>query len=57
MQNEIQYEYHRKKQNHVLKRDEKEHYTDIPNSNKSNLKENFEIMKGITYKNRSNNNW
>ena len=49
--NEITYKSYRNKLNHILKKSEKQHYSDLLAANKSNIKKTWQIMKNIVNKN------
>ena len=50
--NEITYKSYRNKLNHILKKSERQHYSDLLTANKSNIKKIWQIMKNIVNKNK-----
>ena len=50
--NEITYKSYRNKLNHILKKSERQHYSDLLTANKSNIKKTWQIMKNIVNKNK-----
>ena len=49
--NETRYKAYRNNLSHILKKAEKQHYTDLLTANKSNLKKTWQIMKNVVNKN------
>ena len=50
--NESKYKTYRNKLNHILKKAEKQHYTDLLEANKNNFKKTWQIMKDVVNKNK-----
>ena len=50
--NEITYKSYRNKLNHILKKSERQHYSDLLTANKSNIKKTWQIMKNIVNKSK-----
>ena len=49
------YKTYRNKLGHILKKAEKQHYTDLLSAIKSNLKKTWQIMKNVVNKNKVKN--
>ena len=50
--NESKYKTYRNRLNHILKKAEKQHYTDLLEANKNNIKKTWQIMKDVVNKNK-----
>ena len=50
--NEITYKSYRNKLNHILKKSDRQYYSDLLTANKSNIKKTWQIMKNIVNKNK-----
>ena len=52
--NEMNYKNYRNKLHHIMKVAEKQHYSELLNNCQDNIKKSWQIIKGITNRNKAN---